>query len=229
MNSAQVRKALSAQFGVNDADLTDWARQEPYMNYMLHVAAPKDKDDLNRILIELAMRKGKTRDQAALYLGITHDSFAMVADSGKVHAFVHQGGEIYFEFILNSFMSSYLEPRTLYSNQTSQRVAFIKAFNAKHKDEGMQLRPEVCAAKDNHIAAELCSNPACIPGETPRRVCLAHGIFIDTRKPGYLRPDILCHVCAEAEMGKPPAKRDFIFMQDDSGVRAWLERKKHAR
>jgi len=226
MQNARLRKYLMDSFCVDENQLTEWARQEPYMNYMLHVVAPKDMGELMRMLRDLAMRRGKGREQAALYLGITPDSFITLIDNKLIRPFLLQENEIYLEFILNAFMSKYIGRDKLFSNLTTQRVYFITQFNQAHKKDGLRLRPEQCAALDGHIAAEVCSNPDCVAGGPPRRVCLAHGMFIVTRKPAYLRPDILCHVCTELEIRKNPESRRFRFMQDDASVKAWLKRKK---
>lgn len=219
MGNIYARSFLKSVFQVNDAQIVEWARREPYIRYMLNAPLLKDKEDFTTILGNLCERRGKKQDVAALYLGITPDSFKVLLDAKFIRPLCFEESEYYLEYVLDEFMSRYIERNLLFSNLTNQRLYFIEKFNKINATVAMKLRPEMCAFNDEHIAAEICINPDC-----DRRMCLAHGIFVETKKPSYSRPDEVCARCAKEELSLPRQRRHFKFMRGDEDAKAWLRR-----
>ena len=225
MNSAQARGWLTRFFRVSNEQIDGWARREPHLNYVINVAPQISEERLREIVERLFQRTGKSQEQAALYLGITPASFQNILDAGLLAPSIFRGTEYYLEGQLDAFMGRFLPGNLLFSTVTAQRRSFIGEFNRVQSRSGVQIEAQECAYGDGYIAQEICANPDCVPGQSSRLTCLAHAIMVDSRRPAYLRPAVVCVDCARALLGIQPGQRPIRFFQNDDSIREMLRRR----
>lgn len=137
--------------------------------------------------------EGLSIPEAALYMGITEESFRQLLDLRLPALAVrtsHGGEPQFLKSELDRFADSYLPNFKTWSTRTKLlRELFLNLENR----EGFQVEPQFCEVQPcEHLASVVCANPNCRPGSEPRKVCVAHREHLHDRS-----DQSLCSVCVQ--------------------------------
>lgn len=148
-----------------------------------------DKSLIESSLHELAGKKGLTKKQAALELGISDESFDLIARKIPFNT-----GDRFLRVFLEEYRNRFLPRDRTWSSRTSLLLEFIENYNKRGESK---LAAQYCEVDgcSHHLASSQCANLMCRSQKEGRYLCPAHEVWIDSGDIAN-RPSSLCPTCA---------------------------------
>lgn len=130
---------------------------------------------LHERLEEVIRREGIPPNLAALYLGMTIESFEELLKRRIATLRAHRmpGGQpVFLKVDLDAFIDNYLPRFKTWSTRTSLLREF---FGNLESATGFRPDPQYCEIEPcEHLAEVICGNSGCRTALPPRKVCVAH-------------------------------------------------------
>lgn len=180
--------------------------------------------NVDRVLEELYRDKyaSISFDEAALYLGIDEKSLKEIIKYKNNPIVYDRKDNRFLMMYLNEFIDRTIEKYNhkiskkypvLFSSVTSQRLYFIKACK---EITGLHVNVQKCQInKCEHVASQYCSNKIDCSPNGRRKICLAHGYMIETKKSPEYHPDVICLECAKRNI---KGELQFNFIESVNSV-----------
>jgi hypothetical protein len=125
-------------------------------------------------LDEKIKNTGLSTDAAALYLGMTTESFTSLirAKVAGLTVFPCGGEPRFLKSELEAFQEAYLPRHKTWSRRRTMAEEFFRELRER---TGVGVTPQPCEEPGCPDLADVrCSNPDCRPGRAPRAVCARH-------------------------------------------------------